>query len=317
MFCYKEENFFDIASVNRSLKENPKKFIDSCEALYTKELENAVDVIIKNGAKLVMLTGPSGSGKTTTSHILCDLFAKRGIETAVISLDNFYKNSEDVTETFNGEKDFESINAIETEMLSEKLKSLSEEKETLLPVFDFVLKTRKDNAYSLKLNKNSIAIVEGIHALNSKILNTLPEGSFITVYISAHAVFKKNDETVLKKTDVRLLRRMVRDSHRRNANAEITFDFWDMVLRGERLYLKPTISSAKIKICTTFPYDPASLKNKAVPLLLEISPNSEYYSEAIRLLKALESFDEMDISLIPASSLLREFLGESKFYEGE
>ena len=315
MFFLKDSSFFDAEEVNNILKRNPLSLISRYERLFSNELSLIAENIISERVKLVMLTGPSSSGKTTTSHKLVEALREAGSDAVVVSLDNFYKDRDDIPDGRDGKKDFESIDALATDVLEEKLAGLAAGETVLMPRFDFQTAKRIDNDHELKLGENKIAILEGIHALNFKVLELLPEGSFTTMYISAHADFRKDGKTVLQKSDIRFLRRMVRDRATRNADADLTFSLWDMVMRGEELYINPNRARAKIRVSTTFPYDPAALREGALPLLATIAPSSPYYEKATALSEALLRFEPLDLSLLPSNALIREFVGGSKYYD--
>ncbi len=314
MFYQMDRSLFEISTINERLKEDAAGFIAHCEALFSKEIENTADEIAKSGARLVMLTGPSSSGKTTLGHRLREELSERGITSAVISLDNFYRSSEEMERL--KITDFESVEAIDTELLREKLTSLSEGKETALPVFDFKTAKRNENAFTLKLTEKSVAVVEGIHALEPKVLEMLPKGSFIKLFITGDCDYTLNGETVLKGSDIRLIRRTVRDSRTRNADAELTLSFWKGVRRGERLYINPLADTADIKLITAFPFDPAVLKEKATELMSKVKEDSENYEKARYIISALKYFAPASGELIPDYSLSKEFVGGSKYKGG-
>ncbi|MBR2327117.1 MAG: hypothetical protein IKA51_00680 [Clostridia bacterium] len=311
MFYQMESSLFDIELINKRITESPREFVIGCEEIFSNEIENTADEIAKSGARLVMLTGPSSSGKTTLSHRLCEELFERGITSAVISLDNFYRSKDEMKQL--KITDFESVEAIDTDLLREKLTALCEGKRVYLPTFDFISSKRIENSRELCLSEKSVAIVEGIHALEPKVLEMLPRGSFIKMFITGDSDYTLKGETVLKGSQVRLLRRAVRDSRTRNADAELTLSFWNGVKRGERLYINPLADTADIKLVTAFPFDPAALKRRAMELFSEVKEESENYERARKVLSALKYFKELDGSLIPDYSLTREFIGGSKY----
>ncbi len=311
MFYQMDKALFDVENINKRIKEDAAGFVAYCEALFSEEIENTADEIAKSGARLVMLTGPSSSGKTTLGHRLCEELSERGIKAEVISLDNFYYSSDEMEKR--KITDFESVNAIDTDLLKEKLTELATGKSVKLPVFDFKTVKRKEDALTLCLSENGVAIVEGIHALDPKVIDMLPEGSFIKLFITGDSDYTLRGETVLKGSDIRLIRRTVRDSRTRNADAELTLDFWKGVRRGEKLYINPLADTADIKLVTAFPFDPAALKLKAIELFSEVSKDSENYERAKRVISALKYFTEISCDLIPDYSLSKEFVGGSKY----
>lgn len=310
---YFNEESFDIAKVNAKNDEEQSKIIDEFEKIYAEKIKSIADKLISENKRILMLSGPSSSGKTTTSYRLADELKKYEKTAITISLDNFYKNKADAEVDENGEYDFESVNAIDVELVKEKLAALVNEGKTCLPVFDFKAGVRKDNCLETILPDNGIIIVEGIHALNNVITNELPKEITIKIYVSVHSNFVLDGQVIISKRNVRLLRRMTRDYTYRGSSPENTMNMWGNVCEGEDKYIRPFAKFADVRIDSAFPYDVGILKNEVKELLSMIKSDSVHYSKAQKLLKGLESFESYNAILLPPTALLREFIGGSTY----
>lgn len=304
---------FEVSAINEMVKTNAKSLIKDYEDRYNNNVKNIVDNVVKTGKRIILMSGPSGSGKTTTSKKLALALKNKGIKAEVVSLDNFYKSSQDAPRLPNGEQDYESIRALETGLIAEKLNHITEYQYTKLPVFDFINGTRHDDAFVFDVGENGIAIVEGIHALNKEILDNLKRNTYLTVYISIHSNFCEDGRIVLPKRSARLIQRTVRDFHKRGSSTENTLKMWDKVCEGEDLYIRPNANNADIRFDTTLPYSPCVLKNEAITMFGSVDKESEFYEQSQNIVKSLQRFESMDVSLVPEDSVLREFSGGSVF----
>lgn len=309
----KNEAGYIVKEINESVKNNAAELVEAFENKYNEKINTIADNAIKNNKRIIMLSGPSASGKTTTSLKLAKAFESRGIKSAVVSLDNFYRNIEDAPRLPNGERDFESIRALDTDLITEKLNHIEDTRYTKMPVFDFVKGKRIEDAVTFDIGKDGIAIVEGIHALNDVILNNIRKELYITVYISIHSNFCENDKVILPKRSLRLVQRIVRDYHKRGSSPENTLKMWEKVCEGEDLYIRPHSKNAQVHFDTTLPYSPGVLKNEAISLFKSIDKESVFFKKANSIIEALSQFDDVDADFIPKDSVLREFCGGSIF----
>lgn len=263
--------------------------------------------------KAVLIAGPSSSGKTTFSKKLAQALEENGLAPRCISFDDYYVDRVRTPKDEQGEYDYESLYAVDIDLFQEHFAQLLAGKEVELPRYDFVQGRSVKSGKRLRLEPNTTLIMEGIHALNPILTSSIPDGNLFRVYISGLTVAKQHDGTYLPTTDNRLVRRMVRDAQFRGTLAQATLARWPSVRRGEDKWIVPFQQNADVNFCTAFQYELALLKGKALPLLDEVPEGSPQYAEAQRLKWVLRRFRDMPIDLLPAHSLLREFLGGSAF----
>ena len=294
-----EKNFYKIDLINKMVEE----------LHYHKQVENAVAAA--KDKHILMLAGPSASGKTTTALKLKEAFIATGRDADVVSLDNFYKNRNTLP-IIDGERNAEVIEALEVEMIREAITNLLNDGETSLPEYDFVTGERKDDAAFIKMQKNGIVIIEGIHALNAEMRENLPQSEILNVYASPHSGFALGNKICLTKRQMRLVRRMVRDSWSRGSAAESTLKMWSAVCKGEDLYIRPSAKYADFRIDSTYAFEPCLFKNAAKKLLNEVPESSYYFTTAQSLSHRLDNFTSFDAVNLSDNSLLREFYNSQK-----
>ena len=304
--------------INERCRKDAPAFIAECDAFYDKKLHIAADGIEKNIANspIVLLSGPSGSGKTTTAMKICDILEERGIKTHSISLDNYFKDvtPEDTPRTKTGEYDFESPLCLDMDLLNEHFTMLSEGKEVPIPKFDFVHQRRNVRFNrTLKLHGNEVVIFEGIHALNDDITSVHPEA--FKLYISARSnVVDFNGQEVFKGTWIRLMRRVVRDYLFRGTAAADTLAQWANIRYGEKKYISPFKNKADYQLDSSLPYEIPVMNNTATELFLNMPKDTQRYEELQSILPAFERFEDISPDLLADDSLLREFIGGSKYH---
>lgn len=299
---------FDVERINGLLSEAPENFIADCEKAYTAQLDTAVSEILKHsGRSLVMLAGPSSSGKTTTAGLLKQKLSLEGRSACVISLDDFYLTQTQPHTFEDGTVDYERVDALDIPLIATCLEKLVTEGECDVPKFCFKQKQRS-GYQKMTVTDNEILIVEGLHALNPVITDPLCKNPMTKLYISVSSRITCDGEILFTKRDLRFLRRMIRDYHHRNSGVEHTFYLWKGVRMGEDRYLFPFSGNADMKIDSIHPYEVAVFKNTATDLLSHVSHESEYSENAKQLRCKLEKVTAINKSLIPADSLLREFL---------
>ena len=283
------------------------------EATYNKALLDVACEIEKKGSvKMVLIAGPSCSGKTTTSKKLQMFLEGRGLKPVVLSLDDYFKERDETPLDENGFKDFESVNAIDGELFDKQMKEMLEYKEVCIPTFNFIT-GKKEYKKKIKLDKDSILIIEGLHSLNDDITKSIPKENKYKIYISPLTGINIDNHNRLRTTDNRLLRRMVRDNLTRGYTASQTLESWSRVRSGETKYVFPYQDSADVVLNTSLIYEISVLKVYAEPLLYSVSEDDINYDAAIRLINILRMILPMPSSSIPLDSVLREFIGNSCF----
>jgi len=304
-----------VYKLNRCIEEKKiKEYILLDEALHEKKIANIADEIIKNkDIKLITIAGPSSSGKTTFSRRL-DLQLKiNGLKTVTISVDNYFVEREETPLNENGEYAFECIEALDTRLLNEDIIKLLNGEEIQAPTFNFHTGHKEYRGNTMKLGKDEVLVMEGIHCLNDNLTYLIPKEQKYKVYVSALTVLNLDYYNRISTTDTRLIRRIVRDNQFRGYSAEHTLQMWDSVKKGELKNIFKFQEEADIMFNSSLVYELAVLKKYAVPLLSKISEKSPLYSEAKRLLSMLKYFKEIPDDNIPSQSLIREFIGGSIF----
>jgi len=264
--------------------------------------------------KMVLIAGPSSSGKTTSAKRLEIELMVHGLKPIAISLDNYYKGKADTPKDENGDPDYECLEALDVPYLNEQLQALYRGEEIILPVYDFKTSVRRDDAgKKIKMEKNNILIVEGIHGLNDALTFSIDRRTKFKVYISALTQLNLDDHNRIPTSDNRLLRRMVRDSQFRGMQAAGTIKMWPNVQAGERKYIFPFQNSSDATFNSALDYELSVLKYYADPLLKAVKPYHSEYAEAVRLLSFLDNFTPIPPQYVPGTSILREFIGDSEF----
>lgn len=294
-----------------NLALEPQKFLDECSREYHAKVSAAArNIFDDKSKKIVMLAGPSSSGKTTTANLLSKMLGYMGSRAYTVSLDDFYHpHSVGYPLDENGKPDYECVEALDIELLHLCFGELLRKGRTELPVFDFHSGERINNAKKVELSENDVIIVEGLHALNPVITETLDENSLYKIYVSVSSrVYEEDGSVLLSKRDLRFVRRMVRDYSFRSTSVERTFEIWQSVMRGEDKYLFPFEENADIKLNSFHPCEPCVLSEKAIKLLGTVS-DGEYVEKAALMINKLSLFKNIDYSILPGDSLLREFTG--------
>lgn len=290
--------------------------IRTVEALHEKKLAQIADIIQLQKKRIVLIAAPSSSGKTSFAHRLCIHLRVNNLKPVTISLDNYFVDREHTPLDEYGNYDFESIYAINLEQFNKDLKDLLEGKEVCIPKFDFKLGKQVKSNQKLKIDKDQPIILEGIHGLNPMLTASIENSEKFKIYLSALTQVNLDDHNRIPTTDLRLIRRIVRDYNFRGYSAETTILNWSSVRRGEEKNIFPYQEEADIIFNSACLYELSVLKKYAKPLLEEIKEDSCAYIEANRLLKFLQYFVELDdISDIPSISILREFIGGSKIVD--
>ena len=298
--------------INEQARLNPKEFVVNCEQRYNNIIDDiAKRILEETGREIVMLAGPSSAGKTTTARKLCENLNKKGIKTYVLSLDDFYLNREDIPYLPDGTQDYETVYALDLQLFTECVNKLLMGETVKNPVFDFTTGKRSDKEFNeITLGKEDVVIIEGLHALNPIITEKI-QGKLLKIYINVSSrIYDNKGNIILNKRNMRFVRRMVRDFKFRDSTVDNTYRLWRNVTAGEDKYLFPFRDNADIKINTIHLYESCVLKSQALPLIYESKISDEFRDDAKKLCKALEKFEDINISSVPEDSLLREFLGK-------
>ena len=289
--------------------------INISEALQEKKLAKiAEEIASRKGVKLVLLAGPSSSGKTTSCKRLSIQLAVNGLKPLQISLDDYFVDRDKTPKDENGEFDFESIYALNLDLLNEQFNALFRGEEVELPKYDFPSGKSVKSGKKLKLEPNNVLVVEGIHALNPELTAHVPEEQIFRVSASALTTILLDNHNYIPTTDNRLLRRIIRDYKYRGVSAQETIHRWPSVRAGENKWIFPFQENADAMLNTAMLYELSVLKMQAEPLLQQVPENCEEFAEAYRLLKFLKYFKGIPYNNLPPTSLLREFLGGSSFH---
>lgn len=285
------------------------------EALQEAKISGIAQKIAEAGnKKFVMIAGPSSSGKTTFSHRLSIQLAAHGMKPHPIAVDNYFVNRDKTPLDEYGEKNYECLEAIDVEQFNQDMLALLRGEEVELPSFNFKTGQREYNGDFMKLGKEDILVIEGIHGLNDKLSYALPRESKFKIYISALTQLNIDEHNRIPTTDGRLIRRIVRDARTRGTSAKSTIARWPSVRRGEEQNIFPYQEEADVMFNSALIYELACLKVYAEPLLFGIDKNEPEYLEANRLLKFFDYFVAVPSEEVPNNSLLREFIGGSCFH---
>lgn len=305
-----------VGDFNQAIDANhATDIINISEALQEKKIAKiAEEIANRKGVKLVLLAGPSSSGKTTSCKRLSIQLAVNGLKPLQISLDDYFVDREKTPKDASGEYDYESIYALDLDLINEQFNALFRGEEVELPKYDFQSGKSKKSGNRLKMTDNNVLVVEGIHALNPELTAHIPQEQIFRVYASALTTILLDNHNYIPTTDNRLLRRIIRDYKYRGVSAQETIHRWPSVRAGENKWIFPFQENADAMLNTAMLYELAVIKTQAEPLLQQVPENCEEYAEAYRLLKFLKYFKGIPYNNLPPTSLLREFLGGSSFH---
>lgn len=296
------------------LKNGSVDFINMCESNHNnmlaelgKKIQQDIDSI-----RLICIAGPSSSGKTTFANRLRIELLSLGIRPIRISIDDYYKPKSEIPLDEDGEVDLECLQALDTELFNSDMLRLINGEEVQLPRFDFKLGKRVPGRI-LKVDQNQPIIIEGIHALNDELTPDITKHQKFKIYIAPQAQICLDNHNPLSLTDLRLLRRIVRDNKFRKSSAEETISMWPSVRRGEFKWIYKNQEGADYVFNSLLPYELCVMKKHALPILTKIPNDSPYYIKANRLIKFLKYFVDIDDEVVPNNSLMREFIGGSCF----
>ena len=289
--------------------------INLSEALQEKKIARIADTIAdrRDDVRMVLIAGPSSSGKTTTCKRLSIQLLASGLRPVPISLDDYFVDREKTPKAANGDYDFESLYALDLPLLNSQMNALFAGDEVELPKYNFQTGRSERSGQRLRLGKDDVLVVEGIHALNPELTSQVPDSRKFRMYASALTSILIDLHNYVPTTDNRLLRRIIRDYKYRGVSAQETIRRWPSVRAGESKWIFPYQENADAMFNTAMLFELAVIKTQAEPLLELVPENCEEYSEACRLLKFLKYFRPIPYKTVPQTSLLREFLGGSSF----
>ena len=303
-----------VYNLNNKISEGKiQETIMITEAYHEKLLARLADQIYERQSKVVLISGPSSSGKTTTCKRLSVQLGILGYDPVQISVDDFFVERDETPKDENGQYDFESIEAIDLKLFNDTLKRLINGEEVPLPTFDFTLGKKLWKGNTIKLKPNSIMVIEGIHCLNPRLTDQIDDNIKFKLFVSALTCISIDQQNPIPTTDNRLIRRIIRDYNYRGYSAQETISRWPSVRRGENRNIFPFQENADAMFNTSLICEMGVLKQYAIPILAAVPENCVEFAEAYRLLKFLTYFKVIPEKNIPGTSILREFVGGSKF----
>lgn len=291
-------------------------FINLCEAHHNNmlsELGRAIKSDLEN-IRLICIAGPSSSGKTTFSNRLRSELLSYGIQPIRISLDDYYLPKSEVPKDENGQPDLEALDALDVALFNQNMKDLIDGKSVMIPHYDFKLGYRVDGP-TYQIRSDQLIIIEGIHALNENLTYLIPKKQKYKIYIAPQEQINLDNHNPVSLTNIRLIRRIVRDFKFRNSSPELTLEMWPSVRRGEFRWIYSTQEDADYVFNSLLFYEHCVLKKDAMQVLSKVDQNSPYFIQANRLMKYIKYFKDMSAAWVPCNSLLQEFIGNSCYAE--
>lgn len=294
----------NVKKINKQITEDPRKVLLDTESKYRGQLFNVADKILNNRKiEVVLLAGPSCAGKTTSARLLKEIFEQRGRDVITLSMDDFFIDRDKTPVLPNGQKDFDSPNSVNVEQMKECFDSLLADKETGFPEYDFISGKNVPNRFIYKKKYNTIIIFEGLHVLNPKINSAFDNEKCFKLYVNAFSNFSLNGKK-MSTVNIRLLRRIIRDVRKRNNSPEKTLQSWEVVCDAEKKYITPYKRHADCIIDTTHDYELSVFKGEFNTLIKQ----KKITYDAIDFEEFLTESTDMDINLLPDTSLMWEFL---------
>lgn len=310
-------NVKDIVDLNRIVSTGKiSDLIKIDETLQSNRLLNIAKEINerKNKVKIVLIAGPSSSGKTTTTRKLCMYLQSFGLTPRVVSMDDYFVEKQDTPLDENGKPDYECLEAMDIKLFDKQMAALMSGEKVIMPTYNFAL-GEKEFKEEVQIGAKDILLIEGIHALDDKILTNIKRENKYKIYISALTELNMDTHNRICTSDNRLLRRIIRDNRTRDYRVEYTLQLWDSVRRGEEKYIFPFQGEADATINSASIYELGVIKTYAEPLLYSVPPESPYYEEAKRLINFLRLFLPIPADAIPEDAVVREFIGGGYFHD--
>ena len=283
-------------------------YVGECEDVFRGRVEHIAQEVIRAGVPLILLTGPSASGKTTSARKLALAMTRNGKKTSVLSLDNFYRNRDEYPRLENGEPDFEHLHALNVPLVNDCLEELVETGVTWIPAFDFSTHTNIPRQQEVRVDKDTAVIIEGIHALNPELSVKVDPASVIKIYAGLRTEYYDGDVRIINTRDLRITRRIVRDARDRGHAPEDTLALWKSIMAGEERWIKPFKEDADYLLDTSLDYEPCMF-TRTLRQLADGGLGGRCQEDMESLAERFGTVDALDDVLVPADSLLREFLG--------
>jgi len=291
-------------------------FIKKNDIMIDNNIMNIAENIIKLKKRIIFLGGPSSSGKTTSSRKLSLYLNSLGKNTYKVSMDDYYKELEEIKPDKNGKRDFEGLDALDLKLFREQMNDILTGKSVVLPKYIFSQAHKVFDSDPIKVEKDDIVIIEGLHCLNEEVSKNIMKKDKYKVYVSPFTPLTLDRHNYISTTENRLLRRIVRDNRTRGVNVEKTLAVWQDVRNGEEKYIFPHTNEADVILNTSHIYEFGILKVYVEPLLYTVKTDSPYYDMARRLLDNLKIFFPISSEYLESDNVLREFIGKSEFNEG-
>jgi uridine kinase len=293
---------------------NIKDYIQTNELMYEELVDDIAKKVATNRKiKAIFMSGPSSSGKTTSSRKLSLCLKAKGIDTLVISTDDYFLEREKSPKDESGNYDFERVEALDYDLFRNHIKKLLMGEEIVIPTYNFIAGQKEFKRKPITLKEKQVLIVEGLHAVSEKLNGSIAKQNKLTIYLSPFTPISLDRHNHISTTDVRLLRRMVRDFNHRGYSAEATLNSWLRMRASEEKNVYPYQRETDIILNTSLSYEIGVLRTYAEPLLYSVNPDSPVYEEAIMILNFLKGFINIPSEDIPSTSILREFIGNSYF----
>ncbi len=294
--------------INDLAASDPRKMIADVEDAYHDSIAQVAREVLVRGSRIIMLAGPSSSGKTTTSHMLTRYLEKEGVHSITISLDDFFLGAGKAPLLPNGRHDYESIEALDIPLMEACLADLIFRNRCQMPSFNFNTGRRETAFREVSIDPRDVVVVEGIHALNSRVSKDLPAEKLMKIYISVKQGIANRNGEVISAREIRFIRRLVRDFNFRSSTPQNTLTMWKDVCRGEDIYIQPFKRGADVTINSIHLYEPCVFKKYALPLLQKVEREHTGYPMIEHLLGAMEQFQDISPEMIPKDSMLMEFI---------
>ena len=291
------------------------ELINIAEALQEKEIADIADMVLRErrAVRVILIAGPSSSGKTTFAHRLSTQLRVNGLTPVPIALDDYFLNRDQTPIDKEGNYDFDTLEALDLKLLEKQIEQLIKGATVETPIFDFASGMRSQKTRSLKLGSSEILVIEGIHALNPALIANLTKSVFFKIYVSALFGLNIDYMNRVPTTEVRLIRRIVRDEQFRALSPEKTLSQWPSVRRGEAKHIFKYQEECDVMFNSSLLYEMNALRTFAESALKMIQPGSTHYATQLRLMRLLSFFEPIDLSQVPFNSILREFIGGNIF----
>lgn len=298
---------YNLERANRLAKENPQKLIEVSEKVVDDQINRVVDCIAEKKYKFVLLSGPSSSGKTTTTHFIANKLKKHNINAIVVSLDDFFIDLDKCPLQPDGTVDKETITKLDLVLFNKFFTDIMKNNKAQKPEFDFTTQKRKEKFVSIEIGDSDVVLVEGTHALNPELItNKSYQDKVLRVFVCANSEFYIGKDVVITPRLLRLIRRSVRDMQTRGTSIEETIKYWNIVCRGEDLYIEPYKNTADFIVDTTHIYEPL-VYDKFLPKMLKPIEEERFAKELLQVFGRCASLSKKHV---PDGSLIWEFLVE-------